>query len=130
MGGKYVVYVNIVNGLVDTVTPINGTLGPSGENLVTAGWTFSAPSNSTLSFTRPVANQATPISYLAGAALNTASNLVQLRVASAATAGGTAFSVNQTYSGGSYTGGTIFSINNAQFGFGTSTMTLHLVFTI
>lgn len=130
LSDKYVVSVNITGGVVDTANPISAALGPYGEDLTTAGWSFSAPSNSTLEFTRSLSNQSSPIYYLASNAVNPASNLAQLRVASTATAGASIFSVNQVYSASKYTGGTIFAINSSQLGFGSGDTTANFVFNI
>jgi len=127
---KYVVSVNISASVVDTANPVSAALGPYGEDLIAAGWSFSAPSNSTLEFTRSLSNQSSPIYYLAANTVNPSSNLAQLRVASAATAGGTAFSVSQVYSASKYTGGTIFAINNGQLGYGSGNTTANIVFNI
>jgi hypothetical protein len=113
---SYQIVLNMSGGNIDTAgTPIASVLGPNGENKATLeadGWSFSCPTTSRLTVTRPSGLQLQPIVNIMTHGVN------GLNVLSKSPNGTTTSqnSVFQTYSGGNWTTMDMYAIATTSLG--------------
>jgi hypothetical protein len=111
----YQITFNTTGGALDnTGTPIASVLGPNGENKTTlenAGWTFSVPTSSRITITRPNSKQVQPLVNILTHGVN-GNNVYSVVPSGHSTI---TYSAIQTLSSGSWTTLDIYAI-----GYGTA----------